>query len=133
MTECTNRVGDLALWFLISEWTLQEYYQELQTCAGIVPAFGHTRYLHSAASSTLFTSVLLGIPVIADDEMLEKYSYLTKEAVLYQGPNETVFDVMARYVDHNKRREINLISSNLIRVRNLQLRRNKVIFQRLLS
>ncbi|KAK9867200.1 hypothetical protein WJX84_002560 [Apatococcus fuscideae] len=84
------------IWTVIDRSSFKEYYQELQTCAGIVPAFGHTRYLHSAASSTLFTSVLLGIPVIADDEMLEKYSYLTKEAVLYQGPHETVFDVMAR-------------------------------------
>ncbi len=113
------------------ELAWQEYYRELQTCNALVPAFSNLRYLDSAASSTLFTSVLLGIPVIADDALLSTYSYLTKDDILYQGPDDSVYDVMSRYVDHSMRSELNRISANLIRLRNTQIRRNKVVFQRL--
>lgn len=98
----------------------------------IVPAFSNSRYLESAASSTLFTSVLLGIPIIADDDILRTYTYLTRDDVLYQGPHDTVYDVMARYLHASMRDDVIRISRNLIRLRNTQLRRNKVIFQRLI-
>ncbi|KAK9843161.1 hypothetical protein WJX74_007793 [Apatococcus lobatus] len=120
------------IWAVTDRSSFKDYWRELQSSLAIVPAFSNSRYLDSAASSTLFTSVLLGIPIIADDDILKTYSYLTKDDVLYQSSLETVYDVMARYVHASMHDDIIRISRNLIRLRNTQLRRNKVVFQRLI-
>lgn len=57
---------------------------------------GNINYLVQKMSSTVVTSLMTGVPIIADSQVLASYTFLTPEHVFLIGPNETEMDVMQR-------------------------------------
>lgn len=52
----------------------------MQEALAVLPAFASDVYYKSKASSTVATAITCGTPLVADQELLTAYSYLSKKA-----------------------------------------------------
>lgn len=57
---------------------------------------GNINYLIQKMSSTVVSSLMTGVPIIADSQVLGSYTFLKPEHVFLMGPKETEMDVMQR-------------------------------------
>lgn len=57
---------------------------------------GNINYLVQKMSSTVVSSLMTGVPIIADSQVLASYTFLKPEHVFLIGPHETEIDVMQR-------------------------------------
>lgn len=57
---------------------------------------GSVNYLVQKMSSTVVSSLMTGVPIIADSQVLASYTFLKPEHVFLIGPHETEMDVMQR-------------------------------------
>ena len=55
----------------------QEFYQVISSAEAIVPAFAGDAYYRSTASSSVAAAFLCDTPLLADEQLLRHYSYLT--------------------------------------------------------
>lgn len=62
---------------------------------------GNINYLVQKMSSTVVSSLMTGVPIIADSHVLASYTFLKPEHVFLIGPQETEMDVMQRVSPHN--------------------------------
>src|SRR3954464_14852900 len=65
--------------FMHSHYAFPEYFSLLSRSMAILPAFATHKYFEDRASSTIATSVIAGVPLVATKELLEKYAYLEEE------------------------------------------------------
>lgn len=73
-----------------------EFYEVLHSATALLPAFASHEYVESKASSTIPASLIAGSPLIADDDLLNAYRFLTKEDVYYREKGEDEIDVVER-------------------------------------
>ena len=66
----------------------------------LLMVLGSHNYLTQKISSTVVSSLMTGIPVVADDATLAAYTFLKKENVFYMAPGENEMSVMLR-VSHS--------------------------------
>jgi len=71
-----------------------DYYPLLSRTIALLPAFATDDYLDRKASSSVPTSLMAGIPLVADQYILDAYSYLPKEVVWFQRENQTYMEVV---------------------------------------
>lgn len=57
---------------------------------------GNVNYLVQKMSSTVVSSLMTGVPIIADSQVLASYTFLKPEHVFLIGSQETEMDVMQR-------------------------------------
>lgn len=57
---------------------------------------GSKNYLLQKMSSTIVSSLMTGVPIIADEQVLASYTFLKPEFVWLMRANETEMDVMQR-------------------------------------
>jgi hypothetical protein len=57
---------------------------------------GNINYLIQKMSSTVVSSLMTSVPIIADARVLASYTFLQPEHVFVMGPKETELDVMQR-------------------------------------
>jgi hypothetical protein len=57
---------------------------------------GNINYLVQKMSSTVVSSLMTAVPIVADAQVLASYSFLKPEHVLLMGPQESEMDVMQR-------------------------------------
>jgi hypothetical protein len=62
----------------------------------MLPAFASAEYTKSKASSTIPASLIVGSPLIADDDLLGAYRFLTRDDVYYREQGEDEIDVVER-------------------------------------
>jgi hypothetical protein len=70
------------------------FYDVVAHSLALVPMLASPLYYKSKFSSTVLTSLITGVPIIADQRLLDAYSMLTRDAVYYQADNRTELDVM---------------------------------------
>jgi hypothetical protein len=61
---------------------------------------GNINYLVQKMSSTVVSSLMTGVPIIADSQVLASYTFLKPEHVFLIGAHETEMDVMQRVSLH---------------------------------
>lgn len=71
-----------------------DYYEAIYHSLGIVPCFASDIYLKYKISSSIVTSVITGVPLIADAQLLEAYSFFKKEHVYYKAEGQSDADAM---------------------------------------
>ena len=76
-----------------------DYYAYLSNKSALIPAFSKDDYLTWISSSSIPTSMIDGIPLIATGEMLRSYSYLQEGDVYIQEDGETEFDAIRKVVE----------------------------------
>lgn len=69
---------------------------QLQHTHALLMLLGNINYLVQKMSSTVVSSLMTGVPVIADSQVLASYTFLKPEHVFLIGPQETEMDVMQR-------------------------------------
>jgi hypothetical protein len=57
---------------------------------------GSPNYLLQKMSSTVVSSLMTGVPIIADQKVLGSYTFLKMDTVFLMGPDEKEMDVMQR-------------------------------------
>lgn len=75
-----------------------QYYDQLQHTHALLLLLGNVNYLVQKMSSTVVSSLMTGVPIIADSQVLASYTFLKPEHVFLIGPGETEMDVMQRVV-----------------------------------
>ncbi|KAJ9412496.1 hypothetical protein FOXG_14908 [Fusarium oxysporum f. sp. lycopersici 4287] len=73
-----------------------EFYNVLHSATAMLPAFASYEYVESKASSTIAASLIVGSPLIADDDLLDAYRFLSLEDVYYREEGEDEIDVVER-------------------------------------
>lgn len=69
---------------------------QLQHTHAMLMLLGNINYLVQKMSSTVVSSLMTGVPIIADSQVLASYTFLKPEHVFLIGPHETEIDVMQR-------------------------------------
>ncbi|KAF6265350.1 hypothetical protein COO60DRAFT_1041000 [Scenedesmus sp. NREL 46B-D3] len=72
------------------------FYEVNYHCYGVVPALSNPAYYTSKLTSAVITSLMTGVPVIADAAFLSAYSMMEPAAVFQQQPSESELDAMYR-------------------------------------
>ncbi|PWN24636.1 hypothetical protein BDZ90DRAFT_228826 [Jaminaea rosea] len=73
-----------------------QFYDALRHVGALLPSFSKRSYLESKASSTVAASLISGAPMVADQAILDKYSYLTRECVWFREEAETELEAALR-------------------------------------
>ena len=78
-----------------------DFYRVLSKAYAVLPAFATDDYLVRKASSSIPASMIAGVPIVANEEILQAYSYVPRETVWLSTPKESEFETIARIaVDH---------------------------------
>eukprot|EP00879_Flechtneria_rotunda_P003455 GHRR01003684.1.p1 GENE.GHRR01003684.1~~GHRR01003684.1.p1 ORF type:complete len:543 (+),score=179.83 GHRR01003684.1:546-2174(+) len=72
------------------------YYEQLYRTHALLMLLGSKNYLLQKMSSTIVSSLMTGVPIIADSKVLASYTFLNPEHVHLMAPQETEMDVMQR-------------------------------------
>ena len=59
---------------------MQEYYRAIRASLAVVPAFASDIYYTKKASSSVAAALIVGTPLLADEQLLKHYTYLSKVA-----------------------------------------------------
>jgi hypothetical protein len=73
-----------------------EYYDKIHHSMALLPAFASDSYYEYKASSSVGASLLTGVPMIADQKLLNSYTHLTRDGVYFQEDGENVIDTVER-------------------------------------
>lgn len=73
-----------------------DFYDIIHSATALLPALATDEYLYSKASSTIPASLIAGAPLIADEELLAAYTYLSEDVVYMRNPGESEIDAAAR-------------------------------------
>ncbi|EXK77727.1 hypothetical protein FOQG_17582 [Fusarium oxysporum f. sp. raphani 54005] len=73
-----------------------EFYDVLHSATAMLPAFASHEYVESKASSTIAASLIVGSPLIAGDDLLNAYRFLSRDDVYYREEGEDEIDVVER-------------------------------------
>lgn len=65
-----------------------EFWGRIATSYALVPAFGMPVYYESRISSTILASLVTSAPVVAEQRLLDTYTFLTEEHVFLRKPGE---------------------------------------------
>ncbi|KAM0253714.1 hypothetical protein ACHAP5_000291 [Fusarium lateritium] len=76
-----------------------DFYTLLSKSFSMLPAFASDTYFDRKASSTIPASLIAGAPIVATEELLKAYSYLSREATWVARPGEGEMDVIERVID----------------------------------
>ncbi|KAF3923009.1 hypothetical protein ABW20_dc0103696 [Dactylellina cionopaga] len=112
--------------FMHSHYDFPEYFSLLSRSMAILPAFATHKYFEDRASSTIATSVIAGVPLVATKELVEKYAYIEAEDVWLQEDEEEEIVTWLRVLKlgreewEAKKRAVRALRTRLIR-NNLRL------------
>ncbi|GAO47752.1 hypothetical protein SAICODRAFT_10358 [Saitoella complicata NRRL Y-17804] len=86
---------------IVPELDFDQYWAFASRATALFPAFAHNQYLIDRASSSIATSVIVGIPVVGTHELVfDKYTYLesgpSARTSWIQGDGEEEMEVFAR-------------------------------------
>lgn len=109
-----------------------EYYDKIHHSLALLPAFASDSYLVYKASSSIGASLLTGVPMIADQQLLDAYTHLTRDGVYFQNDGEHYVDTVERIrklsiAEVNEKRanasamNQRIIQDNVNRFKNLKL------------
>jgi hypothetical protein len=73
-----------------------EYYDKIHHSLALLPAFASDSYLLYKASSSVGAALLTGVPLIADQALLDSYRHLSKDGVYFQNDGEHFIDTVER-------------------------------------
>mmetsp|Transcript_17798 Transcript_17798/g.38324 ORF Transcript_17798/g.38324 Transcript_17798/m.38324 type:complete len:401 (+) Transcript_17798:100-1302(+) len=73
-----------------------EFWSRIHHSLALVPAFGMPVYYESRISSTILASLITGTPVIAEQRLLDTYTFLTPDHVFLRQPGEDEAAAMYR-------------------------------------
>ncbi|KAG2440176.1 hypothetical protein HXX76_004289 [Chlamydomonas incerta] len=74
----------------------QDFWMLIHRSYALVPAFGMPVYYESRISSTILASLITCVPVIAEQRLLDTYTFLSEEHVFLRQPDEDEAAAMAR-------------------------------------
>ncbi|KAF3921121.1 hypothetical protein ABW21_db0200414 [Orbilia brochopaga] len=107
--------------FMHSHYDFPAYFSLLSRSMAIVPAFATHKYFEDRASSTVATSVIAGVPIVATKELLRSYSYIDTESAWLQDDDEEEIMTWLRVLKLGreewevKKRRVRALRSRLIR------------------
>lgn len=84
---------------LASGLNYKDYYATLANATLLLPAFAGNEYLLWKASSTVAASVIACVPLVAEEELLKRYTYLRPSAVWLRGEAESELNAAMRIID----------------------------------
>ncbi|CAO3680663.1 unnamed protein product [Umbelopsis ramanniana] len=73
-----------------------DYYDKIHHSLALLPAFASDSYLVYKASSSVGAALLTGVPLIADQALLDSYRHLSKDGVYFQNDGEHFIDTVER-------------------------------------
>jgi len=80
--------------FFDSDLEYLDYYALLSRTVALLPAFATDDYLYRKASSSIPASLMGGTPLVANQYILDAYTYLPKEVVWFRAENQTDMEVV---------------------------------------
>ncbi|KAF3108638.1 hypothetical protein TWF225_003809 [Orbilia oligospora] len=107
--------------FLHSHYDFPEYFSLLARSMAILPAFATHKYFEDRASSTIATSVIAGVPLVATKELVEKYAYIEADGAWLQEDGEEEIVTWLRVLKLGKeewetrKRKVRALRTRLIR------------------
>lgn len=72
------------------------FYDVVAHSLALVPMLASPLYYESKFSSTVYSSMITGVPMIADDKFLDAYTMIDRSAVYHRGEGQEEVDVMFR-------------------------------------
>ncbi|CAO1624855.1 unnamed protein product [Parajaminaea phylloscopi] len=75
------------------------FYEALRHVGALLPSFSKRAYLETKASSTVAASIISGAPMVADQALLDTYSYLPRECVWFREEGETELEAALRGIE----------------------------------
>jgi hypothetical protein len=82
-----------------------EFYRIMSSSFALVPAFANNDYYDRKASSSVPAALIAGVPVVANQKLLDNYRYLDRDCVWFQEEGETDMDVVSRVALSEGRKE----------------------------
>lgn len=73
-----------------------DFYNILSKTFALLPGFANAEYLDRKASSSVPAALIAGTPIVAQQSLLDAYSYVTKDVVWLQDPAENDMAVVGR-------------------------------------
>jgi hypothetical protein len=70
------------------------FYDVVAHSLALVPMLASPLYYESKFSSTVYSSLITGVPMIADDRFLDAYTMIDRSAVFYRREGQAEVDVM---------------------------------------
>jgi hypothetical protein len=70
------------------------FYDVVAHSLALVPMLASPLYYESKFSSTVYSSMITGVPMIADDRFLDAYTMIDRGAVFYRQEGQAEVDVM---------------------------------------
>ena len=90
--------------FMHDHYMFPQYFSLLSQAMAILPAFATHKYFEDRASSTIATSVIAGVPLVATEELLMKYSYLEEDGAWLQQDGEEEIVTWLRVLQYSEER-----------------------------
>ncbi|RSM17452.1 hypothetical protein CDV31_003701 [Fusarium ambrosium] len=84
--------------FFDSGLSYPDFYALLSRSFSIIPGFASDTYYDRKASSTIPASLIAGAPIVANEELLNAYTYLPKEVTWVARPGEGEMDTIERVI-----------------------------------
>jgi hypothetical protein len=79
------------------------FYDVVSHSLALVPMLASPLYYESKFSSTVYSSMITSVPMIADDRFLDAYTMIDRGAVYYRSEGEEEVDVMFRVAQQDAR------------------------------
>ncbi|EPS35963.1 hypothetical protein H072_10612 [Dactylellina haptotyla CBS 200.50] len=107
--------------FMHSHYDFPAYFSLLSRSMAILPAFATHKYFEDRASSTIATSVIAGVPLVATKELVSKYAYIEADGAWLQEDEEEEIVTWLRVLKlgkeewETKKRRVRNLRERLIR------------------
>lgn len=93
------------------------YYDRINRCRALVPAFRGDKYFRHKFSSTIVTSIITGTPVISTPKLLAAYSFLPANATFVPPPSDNELTALPQLAKKQAQRHIEGARMNLEQTR----------------
>ena len=102
------------------------YYDLLSNSFAVLPAFASHEYLYSKASSTVAAAMIAGVPLVASEELLERYTYVPRDSVWLTKEGEDELDtvlsvVMSDESEYLRKRDLVKAHAKHLMAENIQM------------
>lgn len=81
-----------------SDLSFTDFYGHMSEGLAILPAFASNDYYSEKASSSVPASIIAGVPLVAAQQLLDAYTYLSESEVWFAQEGETDIDAIHRLV-----------------------------------
>ena len=92
--------------FFHQEWDYPDYYNLLSNSYAILPMLPNDAYMKTKASSSVSAAMTVGVPIVASEELLKRYTFFPKDAAWLSQEGEHEMDTIKRVMRNESEYQI---------------------------